>query len=291
MQKGTFLFLFNILVYFSVAQPVEVRADYNAVGDVDFVAYNNTKAPLFVHLILGDLENTYYRETLPIVKEVEPGFNALFTLERNLGGEGSIRFHHEIKYYRSNPVADVQLDFSYLIPFEPGKKVQSVLVEDINGFMGMKVPKSWTATGFKAKSGDKVFAARNGIITEISSASRNADVAVNYNGWKYAVTVLQNDGTLACYRNVAVPEKKWKVGDKIFAGQLLGLVSPGAKELIFLIYHEKLQSNGLTFIVPQFVLSENKTDLILSESEFTVIHPIEIRGIEMDKKEKRKFLK
>lgn len=291
MQKWAFLFLLVFFVNLADAQPVEVRADYNAVGDVDFVAYNNTKAPLFVYVILGDLENTYYRETLPIVKKVEPGFNALFTLERNLGGEGGIRFHHEIKYYRSNPLADVDLGFPYLIPFEPGKKVQSVLVENINGFMGLKVPKSWTATGFKAQSGELVFAARNGIIAEITGSARDEDAAINYNGWKNAVTVLQADGTLACYRNVVVQEKKWKVGNKIYAGQVLGQIAPGANGFEFLIYHEKLQSNGLTFVVPQFVLSGDKTDIILSESECTVVHPLEIRGLEMDKKEKRKFLK
>ena len=272
------------------AQPVEVQADNNAVGDVDFVAYNNTKAPLFVHVILTDLRNTYYKETSKYIRRVEPGFNALFTVEKVLDG-GPVSFHHEIKYFRSNPLAEINLEFPYLIPLEPGKIVHSVLVENINGFMGEKVPKSWTATGFEAQPGDPVFAARNGIITEINGAHREGNTLISYNGWNYAVTILHSDGTLACYRNVITPVKKWKVGDKIYAGQFLGEIAPGANELVFMVYHEKLNSNGLTFIVPEFVLSENKTDLILSESEFTIVHPGEIKGMEMDKREKRKYLK
>lgn len=290
MQKLAVLFFLFFTTVLSDAQPVEVRADYNGVGDVDFVAYNNTKAPLFVYVILGDLENTYYPETLPIVKKVESGFNPLFTLERNLSG-GSVRFHHEIKYFRSNPVGDVHLDFPYLIPFAPGKKVESVLVENIDGFMGLMVPKSWSANGFKANPDEDVFAARNAIITEITGASRDEGAVINYNGWTYAVTVLQSDGTLACYKNVTVPDKTWKVGDKIYAGQVLGQIAPGAKELVFMVYHEKLQTDGLTFVVPLFVLSKDNSGLILSGSEFTVVHPVEIRGMEMDKREKRKFLK
>jgi len=291
MQKFVCTVLLFLLPYFAGSQPVEVRIDYNSVGDAEFVAYNNTKVPLFVHIILTDLRNTYYTETVKLMRRVEPGFNNIFTLERNLGGGGNVYFHHEIKYFRSDPVAEVNLDFPYLIPFEPGKKAESVLVENMNGFLGAKVPKSWTATGFKAQPGDGVFAARNGVIVEITGARHDENVLLSYNGWDYAVTILQPDGTLACYRNVVVSEKKWKVGDKIYAGQALGKIVPGADELVFLVFHEKLSSNGLVFIVPQFVISENKTGLILSETEVTVVHPENVRGQEMDKKEKRKFLK
>ncbi len=291
MKKPVLFALMLYTAYFTIAQPVEVRSDYNDVGNVDFVAYNNTKAPLFVSVILGDLQNTDYAGPMPIVKMLEPGFNTLFTLEKQIGSEGQVQFHYESKYYLSDPKGGFNYDFPYLIPLMPGRKVKSVLVKDINGFMGPKVPKSWTATGFKGQPGDKVFAARNGIIVEIAGEKRKAGKLLDYNGWDNAATILQPDGTLACYRNVAVNEKKWETGDKIYAGQLLGEIADGANELDFLIYHEIPGSKGLTFIAPQFVLSEGKTDLILSGTELTVAHPPEIRVLEMDKKEKRKFNK
>ena len=37
--------------------------------------------------------------------------------------------------------------------------------------MGLNEPESWSATGFKVKSGDKVCATRTGIIVEITGGS------------------------------------------------------------------------------------------------------------------------
>ncbi len=293
MQKSVLVFiLFFFTTWMAYSQPVEVRFDYNAVGDVEFSAYNNTKAPLFVHIILGDLQNTYYhQETLPIVKIVEPGYNSLFNLEHDISAAGGIRFHHEIKIFRSNPVSEVNLDFPYLIPLKSGKLGKSVLVKDIDGFMGLQALKSWIATGFEAQPGEEVFAARNGIIVEISGAHREEGALIKYNGWNNTITVLQPDGTLASYCNVSDSESQWKVGDRVYSGQYLGQIAPGADELIFLVFYENLDSKDFNFIFPRFFISEDHTDIILSDTEFTVLHPEYIRGLEMDKREKRKFLK
>ena len=75
-----FVFLFVELN----AQLVEVRADYTGVGDVQFVAYNNTEAPLYLNIDFADLENTTFNEPLPYIKLLEPGFNNLFMLLRRL---------------------------------------------------------------------------------------------------------------------------------------------------------------------------------------------------------------
>lgn len=292
MQKsGVVFILFFFTIWMAYSQPVEVRVDYNAVGDAEFTAYNNTKAPLFVHIILGDLQNTYYQETLPIVKMVEPGFNSLFNLERDISTAGGVRFHHEIKIFRSNPIPKVNLDFPYLIPLKPGTQGKSVLIKNMDGFAGLQAANSWVATGFEVQPGDDVFVARNGTIVEIAGSQREKNSLINYNGWNNTVTILQPDGTLASYCNVSVPEKMWKTGDKVYAGQLLGQIVPGETTLIFIVFHENIRTKNLNFIFPKFFIDTNKTDIILSETEFTVLQPEHIRGLEMDKREKRKYIK
>lgn len=293
-MRYTFIIFFLGLAVFSAeyisAQQVEVQANYNSVGDVDFIAYNNSKAPLFLNIDFADLENTTFNEPLPYVKLLEPGFNNLFTLQRYPDAEVP-RFNYQIKYFRSNPMAKIDLDFPYLFPFAPGSTVQSFNVENINGFAGTSEPRGWLATGFEVIAGQAIYAARNGIVVEITGGTRSTEPETWYNGWKNSITLLQSDGTLICYRNVVDPKKKLKVGQKVYAGQEIGEIVTGASQLIVLVYHDSLNSKDKLFIIPQFVTAENEIELVSPSKKYRVIHPKEIMGMEMTNKEKRKLLK
>ncbi len=272
-----------------LAQPVEVQYDYTPEGDCVFSAYNNSKAPVYLHINFADLQNTSFPETLPYVKRLSPGFNALFTLQRDLDAEAP-RFNYEVKSFRSNPMPDVDLNYPYLIPFAEGAKVNAFDVKDLHGFRGAQELDSWTASGFYANPGDKVCASRNGVVVEIAGAARNEDPHTWYNGWKYCITVLQPDGTLLCYRNVFDKEKKIEIGQQMYAGQVIGEIAPNANNLQLLIYHHSMNKKGLLFIIPQFVIEEGKLEIINSLTEYTVVHPVSVRGIEMTKREKKKIL-
>lgn len=290
MNKQFLAAIFLFLILNSNAQLVEVQANYNSVGDVDFVAYNNTPAPLFLNVDFADLENTTFNEPLPYIKKLEPGFNTLFTLHRYPDADVP-RFNYQLKTFRSDPMALADLDFPYLIPFSPGKEVSVFDVKNLAGFWGSSLPESWNATGFQATPGEPVFAGRTGIIVEIAGPQRTGEPQTWYHTWTNSITVLQPDGTLICYRNVIDPGKKLKVNEKIFAGQQLGVVSPGNTEVIVLIFQHSLNSTDLRFVIPQFVTSENETGILLSSQKYKVVHPIEIRGLEMSNREKRRNLK
>lgn len=283
---ATFLFLLSN----ANAQLVEVQANYNGVGDVDFVAYNNTPAPLFLNVDFADLENTTFNEPLPYIKLLEPGFNTLFTLQRYPDADVP-RFNYQIKSFKSDPMALADLDFPYLIPFSTGKEVSVFDVKSLTGFWGTNLPESWNATGFHATSGEPVFASRTGIIVEIVGAQRTGEPQTWYHTWNNSITVLQPDGTLICYRNVLDNSKKLKVNEKIFAGQQLGVVASGSSEVIILIFQHSLNSTDLRFVIPQFVIGENESGILLSSQKYKVVHPIEIKGREMNNREKRRNLK
>ncbi len=271
------------------AQLVEVQYDYNNVGDCIFGAGNNSKTPIYLNLIFTSLENTRFTENMPYVKKLEPGYNALFTLLREPDA-GAPFFIFEIKTFRSNPIPEINLDFPYLIPFAPGTMVKPVNVENINGFWGSDEPKSWKATGFEATPGDIVYAARQGQIVEIAGENRGGDPKTWYNTWTNVITLLQPDGTLITYKNVVDKEKKLKLNQIIQAGDILGKVAPNSSEVILMIYHNLLKSNDLQFIIPVFVTSPGKTEILNSALNIEVVHPNEVRGLEMTKKEQRKFL-
>ncbi len=289
MYKGFFFVVFLTFSKVSIAQSVDVQADYNSIGDCIFSGYNNTNVPVFLYLNFADLENTSFTEPLPYVKQLTPGYNQLFTLQRDLDADVP-RFNYEVKSFRSNPMPDIDLKFPYLIPFQPGTKVHSFDVDEIKGFMGNTSIDSWTATGFSAKPGDAVYASRNGVVVEIVGEKRNENPETWYNAWTRCITLLQSDGTLVCYKNVINKNKKLKTGEQFYAGELLGEIAPGAKTLVMLIYHHSLHSSGLLFIIPEFVIDEKTNGIVNSATEYTVVHPVSVRGQEMTKKERKKVL-
>lgn len=281
-----FLLLFHLAVQ---AQLAEVQADYNSTGDVVFSAFNNTPAPIFLNIDFADLENTTFNEPLPYIKMLEPGFNTLFTLFR-VPDEDVPRFNYQIKVFKSNPWSIADLDFPYLIPLAPGEEIQVIDLKSLTGFMGPGEPESWNATGFAVQPGQQVYASRTGTIVEVAGAKRSGDPLTWYHTWNNSITLLQADGTLICYRNVIDNTKKLKAGQKVFAGQQLGEVAPGAEQLILVIFQHSLNSNNVRYIIPTFA-SEGKTGILLSSESYKVVHPGEIRGMEMTSREKRKFLK
>ncbi len=287
--KYFFLFICCSIFLNANAQSVEVQADYNSLGDCVFSAHNNSRAPVYLYLNFADLQNTSFPETLPYVKRLTPGFNALFTLQRDLDADVP-RFNYETKSFHSDPMAKVDLKFPYLIPFSEGNKIRVFDVDNIDGFRGTSKLSSWSATGFYASSGDNVYASRNGVVVEVAGAKRSEEALNWYNGWTNNITILQPDGTLMCYRNVVDKQKELKPGQKIYAGQLIGQVAPASDNIMLLIYHDSLTKKDLTFIIPQFVVENGKNQIVNSATEYTVVHPEDIRGMEMSKKERKKIL-
>lgn len=279
----TFIFLFEGVN----AQLVEIRADYNSIGDCIFSAVNNAKTPMFLNIDFADLQNTTFNETLPFVKKLNPGFNSLFTLERYLDADVP-RFNYQIKTFRSNPTSIIDLDFPYLIPFEPGTKVRATQIKSIAGFWGSEELKSWLAIGFVAKPGDKVYASRKGTVVEIAGQIKGEEPLYWYNTWNNSITLLQPDGTLICYRNIV--SKSLELNQKIYAGQLIGEIAPSANVLKILIYQNSLGTDDLRFIIPQFAVGENELEIVNIAKEYVIVHPNSVRGLEMSKKERRKIL-
>ena len=287
MNKLFILIIFAFLVEGVSAQLVEVRADYNSIGDCIFSAINNAKTPMFLNMDFADLQNTTFYETLPYVKKLDPGFNSLFTLERYLDADVP-KFNYQIKTFRSDPTSIINLDFPYLIPFEPGTKVHAKEVKSIAGFWGSGELKSWTATGFKVQPGDKIYASRNGTVVEIAGQTKGEEPLYWYNTWNNAITLLQPDGTLICYRNVV--SNSLELNQEIYAGQFIGEIAPSANDLKILIYQNSLGTDDLRFIIPLFVVAENELEIVNVAKEYLVVHPNSVRGLEMSKKEKRKIL-
>ncbi len=282
------LFYLLISFFFSTtvfAQKIEVQADYTDIGDVEFVAYNNTQVPLFLYINFADLSNATFDEVLPYVKMVTPGYNDLFILRRYLDAEAP-SFNYEIDQFVSNPVANVDLDYPYLLPFKPQTTVQSVAIEDFK-HPYKKFFADYYSTIFKALPAALVYACRNGVVVAIKKDGVLTPNA--YPGGHNSVTILQPDGTLITYQNI-IP-KKLKEGKKIYAGEQIGNLLPQDSTLIIFITQSQLDSHELKPIIPKFQVDKESVELVVGNQILNVVHPKSVRGKEMTRREKRKHLK
>lgn len=289
MCKMLILSVLMFFIHVAKAQLADVEYNYNTNGDCIVGAHNHTKTPLYLNLAFTSLENTTFREPLPYVKKLEPGFNALFILPRV--AEEAPRFIFDIKTFRSNPLPEINLNFPYLIPFEPGTPVQPFDVKNMDGFWGTEVPKNWRATGFNAKPGVTIFAARQGQIVEISGSKKSENSQSWYNTQTNSITLLQPDGTLITYKNVIDKEQKLALNQIVQSGEKLGELAPGFTELVLVVYYFSLYTDGLQFIIPQFLTAPGKTEIVNAAQTIQVVHPDEVRGLEMTKKEQKNLLK
>jgi hypothetical protein len=290
MRKIFLLGLFMICFAVSQSQQVQVEYNFNNVGDCTFGAHNNLSTPVYLQMWFTSLENSTFREDLPYIKKLEPGYNSLFTLARESEEEG-IRFIYDIKVYRSFPGPKVDLGFPYLVPFVPGSEVKPVEIKNIDGFWGQEVPKAWRATGFYAKPGTPVFASRQGQVMEIAGDKRTSNSQTWYNTWNNAVTLLQPDGTLITYKNVVVKNNEITLNQKVQPGEMIGEVAQGEEEIVLVVYHYLLNSTELQFIIPSFLTAPGKTEIVNPAQTIKVIHPDEVRGLEMTRKEQRQYFK
>ncbi|MCY1722190.1 hypothetical protein OU798_17685 [Prolixibacteraceae bacterium Z1-6] len=264
--------------------PVEVRTEYYH-GNRIFSAHNNAKFPVYLHLYFKEISKLSFREKEPYVKLLQPGFNELFTLE-NYSERGQPPFEYTIKYYPSNPLAEVDLDFPYLFPFEEETTVVPKKVKSIDNFLTKYKTAGWSANGFYTLAGQVVCASRTGIVVEILT-EREEDIIVPNHKRTSQITLLHANGTLACYLNVSATKSGLELNQKIYAGEGFAEIVSGADELIVLFYKNQLLSEELDFLVPKFQIDETEVKPVIYEKEYVVVHPVSVKVLELTKKEQR----
>lgn len=103
------------------------------------------------------------------------------------------------------------------------------------------------------------------------------------------ITLLHEDGTLATYFNATSENKPLKLNQTIYPGDAFSSLNSVSDQLIVAVYYNRLFSNNYIFLSPKFHLSNANSNSLEINKEYTVVHPKEIRELEMTKKEKKKL--
>jgi murein DD-endopeptidase MepM/ murein hydrolase activator NlpD len=132
----------------------------------------------------------------------------------------STHFNYSWIYVPGDPVNTVpDSDYPYLFPFEHGKKFK--IVQGFNGKF-THFGQNQYAVDFNMPEGTPVFAARDGLVTEVKVDSSVNGTTPEFNQYNNYIRIHHSDGTFGNYVHLKQNGAAVSPGDEVKAGQLIG---------------------------------------------------------------------
>lgn len=237
---------------------VVVYADNNYLCDesvvIDFTALKNMKA---------DVELPFKGTVPPGVKEFK-----LFSLtikDKTKGSQlGYITKHgHGAIFEKTHDD-----NYVYIIPYKAGEKYP--LEQGYGGKFSHYMKGKTHALDFVMDEGTAVCAARGGVVIDVKDNSNKGGKTMKYQDYANYIIIYHEDGTMANYLHLQKNGSKVKVGDKVEAGQVIGLSGntgwSSGPHLHFQVYTFDEELN-VKSIPTKFKQAENKAITLVKNRE------------------------
>ena len=282
---------------------IVVRYDKDPRGEYIFFCDNKTFSTYTLTVSFPEFMNLQANIPLPAVIEVRPGMERIFTLQKT---GTPVRFRYD--YHVAKGCLNVRPDtgFTYLLPISPGKDTHIFeLSYTAAKLQGESKPKDYYVVGIHMHSGDTVFAARRGRVTETSDNASLTDSGYTYARDENYVEVAQDDCTFGKYIVFRDSSIFVHPGDWVEAGQPLGIVggdryAEGPHVRFSVRYHFEQpildkdgQPTGRTenwaYVPVNFWVRDKGSIHLAKGITYTCEHPGDLVTKEMTKKEARKW--
>jgi len=275
----------------------------NIQGNYDFNCENKLFCNYILEVTFTDLQNLQSDVSLPVRITVAPGTRRVFTLRKITNGPVHISYRY--KYFKGCTDPKPDTAFTYLLPVAPGKQTRIFELYYIaKQFGGESEPQGWYAAGFHVHSGDTVFAARSGRVTETLEQADLKDTGISYARGENFVEICHNDCSFARYRVFKDSSIFVHAGDWVEAGQPLGIAGgdkyasgPQVQFSVYYNHDEEVTKNGeptekihhWAYIPLQFWTKGQRQGRLANHTVCTSEHPADLVTQEMSKKEAKKW--
>ena len=219
MKRTFIVLLLGSTVGFTVYQPSPIDVFHREadLGRYEYYALNTQPCPYQVYVEFEVLENLEASSEVPFFKVIypDPEPQLLFQLDpiRKMG----TRFSSQYSLAKGDPEAEVQLDFPYWLPYEPGKSAKL-----LQGYNGNYSHQGSYSLDFELSKGCEVFASRAGTVLEMKEDSNQGGPDSSFKALGNFVTIYHDDGSFADYYHLQHNGVVVAPGDQVAAGQLLG---------------------------------------------------------------------
>lgn len=209
--------LLFLSISLSAQESVKVYYEQAGMG-VNIYADNNEVIPMTVELklTLSGMESDIANDEGYIVIPAKSK-KFLLTETRVAANSREMTFAMDSKYFIGDITLKPNTDHVYSLPFSKNDEVQVY-----QGYNGSFSHAGENAIDFGLGIGDKVTAARNGIVYKVVDSNTKAckdDSCAKYNN---LVMIYHEDGTFAEYVHLKKDGAKVNIGDKVAVGDLIG---------------------------------------------------------------------
>jgi murein DD-endopeptidase MepM/ murein hydrolase activator NlpD len=182
-------------------------------------AANDCLGPVTITLE-ATLENMAANPNPPLTVTLQPRSDTTLAVIRRVNPQAKYRFSYKYRSHFGDPAAKHQDDHVYQLPFESQRTHQV-----IQGYGGAFSHQGDDANSldFDLAGGDKIMAARAGLVIDTEAGQTAGGNDPKHRNRANYVLVLQADGTIGRYIHLQPGGVKVRVGQKVKAGDLLGL--------------------------------------------------------------------
>jgi len=292
MKKITHLILLTTFIckLASAQHPIEITYEKTENG-YDFYAENQNSAPYLIKVTFNSLTNL--RPSFNQKKEltVYSGKQRIFSLKKERENART-NFNYKYRYRKGSLPVKLNPDFTYLIPLKPNRVTRPLKVVFVGEMLGTKdeMPEDWYCVGFTMFKTDTVVVARSGVVIEIKDnldyekSNLLMSKEMNY------VEILHKDGTIGKYQLFKKDGVFVKVGEKLIAGQALGIIDSEHYEhgphVRFHVYYAK-EGKGYAYVPLKFH-AEDTRQVLVFQKRYKVTHPNVLLEQELSKRQRKK---
>jgi hypothetical protein len=263
--RGKFIIVFCCFLFGSVTvfsqRMIEIKYEADAKGGYLFSCFNYAYCNYVLDLGFTSFKNVRCDRPLPFHGEVVPGYNKLFTISA-IDSQSPAQFNYSSRNQKGCMHPVVNREFIYLFPITPGKDAQvyemspDKLDTSAPVTSSIKVPNGkqtdssyWYVLRLKMKSGDTIYAARKGVVTELQDQNSANDAGQSAIGKENYIEIVHGDCSFARYGILKKGSAFVKPGQLVKAGQPVGLVGGDVygrgSDLKFSVYYYE-EENSLS---------------------------------------------
>ena len=284
---------------------IAITYERDVLGNYVFSCRNNAFCNYVVELSFPNLENLRPDMPVPYKMDIPPGTRRMITLSVVTKG-AHIHFSHRFRYFKGYlSHASVDTDYTYLLPVPPGRETHIFELKYIASEYGnAPEPKGWYALSLHVHSGDTIYAARRGRVTETRDDATLTDSNYSFAKEENYVEISHNDCTFGRYTVFRNSSLFVKPGEWVEAGQPIGIAGgekySGGPQIRFEVYYyleqqlpaigdEPPKSTYRAFVPLQFWTKDKGATHLANHSAYTSEHPAELITKEMNKKDAKKY--
>ncbi|MBC8106976.1 MAG: M23 family metallopeptidase [Anaerolineae bacterium] len=196
---------------------IEIVEEKSTTTTFSLVAISKVDYAVTVNADLPTLENLKAGTKPPYTVVVQPRKRALVTKLTRINPRKASRYATSYTCYAG--WRDPQrTDFAYTLPWEPGYAYRVG-----QGFNGQFSHQGRNALDFSMPEGATICAARDGMVIEVTQNFSEGGINEEFKSKANRILILHDDGTTARYAHLVHNGAKVKIGQKVKAGEPIGL--------------------------------------------------------------------